>query len=125
MPGPVHPRLPALANRERMLAYPQALSMTSSGLVTPWDISYYLNATLLAVSSFTMPLPSGLYPGAGGMLTITQDGSGSRVITWASGYRGPSGTKPVLSTAANSPDEIAWYSPDGVHVDLSMQSAYS
>lgn len=51
-------------------------------------------------------------------LTLTQDGTGSRVVTWPGSVKWPSGTAPTLSTAAGAIDRVvlstynggtAWY----------------
>lgn len=95
------------------------------GTTVAWDMNAAPNATLTPVQNFTLSNPTNLVPGGGGMLTITQDSTGSRVITWGSAYRFPGGTKFALSTAANSIDQIAWYSPDGTHVDVVGSKAFS
>ena len=41
------------------------------------------------------------------MLTIIQDGTGSRTITWPGTVKWPGGTEGVLSTAANARDKVA------------------
>ena len=119
-----NPKLPSLNTQLRRTNAPQPLTIVS-GAISYWDVNYYTNAKILANASFSMPNPTGLCPGLGGMLTITQDQTGSRSIVWAANYRGPSGVKPVLSTTANAVDQIAWYSPDGKYVDLSMIAAES
>lgn len=103
---------------------PQTLTYSSS---ITWNATLGLNATIActATGNFTLGLPAGLHSGYGGMITITQAATGGQVITWASGFRGAGGTKPTLSTGANNIDEIAWYSPDGSHIDLVGQLNFS
>lgn len=54
-------------------------------------------------------------PAAGGTLSlqITQDGTGSRTITWPSAVKWPSGTAPTLSTAAGAIDVVSLITFDG------------
>ncbi len=59
-----------------------------------------------------------------GIIAITQWTTGGQVVTWDSVYRGPSGVVPVLSMTASTTDEIAWYSPDGVNVDLILHTNF-
>lgn len=103
---------------------PQALTF---GSTVAWGISSGTNATITATSNipFTLSNPTNLSAGQGGMLTFTQFSTGGQIITWDSNYRGPGGVKPTLSTGNGAIDEIAWYSPDGTHVDLVGQLAFS
>jgi hypothetical protein len=84
-------------------------ALTSGATVTPnFDTSY--NFSLTAGISFTLANPSGtITPGQHGTITITQDATGSRVISWGSNWKAAGGTKPVLSTAANAVDTISYY----------------
>lgn len=124
MAGMANPKIPSLNIQMRRTNSPQVLTIVNGG-IPYWDVSYYTNARILANASFSIPTPTGLCPGLGGMLTIIQDQTGSRSIVWGTNYRGSLGAKPVLSTTANAVDQIAWYSPDGKYVDLSMIPAES
>jgi hypothetical protein len=88
------------------------------GVTVAWNMDLAPNATLTPNSNFTVSNPTNLRAGGSGVLTITQDGTGGRVVTWGSAYKGVGGVKPVLSTAANSKDQIGWYSEDGTSVTL-------
>lgn len=103
---------------------PHALTFSSS---ISWNVNSGTNITITCSSNtnFTLNFPSNLTAGMGGMITITQYATGGQVITWGSGFRGPGGVKPVLSTGAGAVDEIAWYSPDGGHIDLVIQKAFT
>jgi lysophospholipase L1-like esterase len=46
-------------------------------------------------------------------LTLIQDATGSRLVTWPSGTRWPGGTAPTLSTSANAADMVELISYDG------------
>jgi len=50
------------------------------------------------------------------MLTLIQDGTGSRTVTWPATVKWPSGTAPTLTTTANARDKVAldW---DGTQYD--------
>lgn len=95
------------------------------GSTVAWNMNTGQNATLTPVQNFTLSNPTNIVAGSSGMLTITQDGTGTRVITWSSAYKFAGGTKVVLSTAASSVDEMAWYSPDGTNVHVSGLLAFS
>ncbi len=98
--------------------YTTPVSLTA-GATVAWDMNAAPNAKLTAAQNFTLSAPSNIIAGSGGMLVITQDATGSRVITWDSAYKFAAGTPIVLSTAANAIDAFSWYSPDGTNVYIS------
>jgi len=51
-------------------------------------------------------LPSNPTVGQGGSIIVTQDGTGSRTLSYAGAWEFPSGTAPTLSTTANAQDRI-------------------
>jgi hypothetical protein len=51
-------------------------------------------------------LPSNPTAGQGGSIIVTQDGTGSRTLSYAGAWEFPSGTAPTLSTTANAQDRI-------------------
>ncbi len=79
-------------------------------------VRYTLNASPVA---FTFPTVSA--PGTGATPTVfahefwlilTQDGTGSRLVTWPVGVKWPAGAAPTLSTAAGKVDVFRFMSPD-------------
>lgn len=94
------------------------------GTTVAWNMASGENATLVPAQAFTLSNPTNLIAGNSGMLTIKQDATGSRVITWGSAYKFPGGSKFVLSTAANAVDQIAFYT-DGTSVFCVGQAAFS
>ena len=57
----------------------------------------------LTVSPCVLTFPAG-QPGRSFLLMLTQDGSGSRTVTWPAGIAWSGGTAPTLTTAANKTD---------------------
>jgi len=51
-------------------------------------------------------LPSNPTVGQGGSIIVTQDGTGSRTLSYAGAWEFPSGTAPTLTTTANGQDRI-------------------
>ena len=96
----------------------------TAGTTVSWNMASGANAKLTPAQNFTLSNPTNMLAGASGMLTITQDATGSRVITWGSAYKFPGGTKFVLSTAASAIDQIAWYT-DGTNVYCVGQAAFA
>lgn len=71
-----------------------------------------------ALESPTSQVKGSLYS-----LAVTQDGTGSRLLTYGTSYRFPSATPPTLSTAAGALDVMLFYS-DGTYFNyLSITKA--
>lgn len=104
--------------------YVPAAALTP-GTTVAWDLDAAAYATLAPVQNFTLSNPSNIVAGGTYTITITQDGTGSRVITWSSAYKFPGGTKFVLSTAIGAIDTITCYSPDGTTLQCVGQAAFS
>jgi hypothetical protein len=83
------------------------------------------NFRFTATSNFTMAMPTNLTPGQSGLIIIAQDGTGSRVVTWASGWVASGGSKPVLSTAAGSIDYVSYFVETTGRVYVSIAPAVS
>ena len=76
-----------------------------ANVAVDWDAA--INFTLTLGGNRTLDNPTNGQPGTWRQLIVTQDGTGSRTITWGSQYRFSGGTDPVLSTAANAVDTFA------------------
>lgn len=83
-----------------------------------------VNATVTLADNRTLACPTDAPAGASGKYQIKQDATGSRLATWASGWKWAGGTDGVLSTGANAIDVLSWWTPDGAvfHV-LTLQKA--
>lgn len=101
-----------------------AASALTPGTSVAWNVTTAQVATLAPVQSFTLSNPTNLVAGGTYIIKITQDATGSRVITWGSVYKFPGGTKFVLSTAANAVDVITCIS-DGTNMYCVGQAAFS
>jgi hypothetical protein len=79
-----------------------------------WDTSAGSVATLTLGGIRTVAAPTNLgiktY-----ILTVNQDATGSRLITWNSVFKWAAGSAPVLSTAANAKDIFSFFS-DGTNL---------
>ena len=51
-------------------------------------------------------LPSNMTVGQGGSIVVTQDGTGSRTLSYAGAWEFPGGTAPTLTTTASAEDRI-------------------
>jgi hypothetical protein len=97
--------------------------LTAGSTVTPnFDASN--NFSLTATSSFTLANPTGtITPGQSGIIAISQDASGGRVITWGSYWKGAGGVKPTLSTSSNAVDLISYYVVSATSIFVSANLA--
>jgi hypothetical protein len=57
----------------------------------------------------TLANPSNQTAGQTGVITITQDGTGSRTLAYGSNWKFPAGAAPTLTTTANAVDVLAYY----------------
>lgn len=82
--------------------------LSPAATITP-DFSLSNNFSLTINQNFTMAFPTNVAAGQSGIIVITQDASGSRLVTWASGWVAAGANKPVLSLSSNSVDYISYY----------------
>lgn len=96
--------------------------MTFGATVTP-NAALSNNFTMTATGNFTMVNPVNLGSGQALNFWITQDATGSRVVTWGTAYQasGGSGTL-VLSTAANAKDLVSCQSDTASTLTCSIQT---
>lgn len=96
--------------------------LTAGSTVTP-NAALSNNFTLTATSSFTMANPTNLLAGQTLNFWITQDATGSRVVTWGSAYQAVGGSATlVLSTAANAKDLVSCASDTVATLTCSIQT---
>jgi hypothetical protein len=86
----------------------------SDGATINWDVDDGNLGTVTIAGNRTIAAPTNL-PVGSMILKLTQDGSGSRTITWNSVFKWSAGAAPVLSTAANALDILSFVS-DGTNV---------
>lgn len=85
-----------------------AVALTHASPTTlDWDAG--INFTWAITASVTLSNPTNGQPGTWRRLQITQDATGSRVVTWGNQYVHPGGVDAVLSTAANAVDTLYIY----------------
>ena len=95
--------------------------LTAGATVTP-DFAVSNNFSLTANQNFTLANPSNLVAGQSGIVAITQDATGGRVISWGTYFKAAGGTKPVLTTTANAVDYISYYVESATRIFVSITS---
>ena len=112
----------ALLGKNQSFTKGQAVTpsiLTSTATVTP-DFSLSNVYTLTATQNFTLALPTGASAGQSGSIIITQDGTGSRTMATAAGYKVPGGTALVLSTASGAKDILSFLVETATTIDLQL-----
>ena len=97
-----------------------ATTLTDDATIA-WDASANQVCKVTLAGNRTMAAPSSQVDGAFYHLTVIQDGTGSRTITWNAVFKWPSDTAPTLTTTASEQDELTFRS-NGTNMYLIGQS---
>lgn len=87
----------------------------TDGATISWNTNDGTSASVTLGGNRTLAAPTNLRNGGSYILRLTQDGTGSRTVTWNSVFKWPNGTAPTLSTAAGSLDILSFTS-DGTNL---------
>lgn len=83
-------------------------ALTDGTTITP-DFAVANNFSVTLGGNRTLANPTNLTAGQSGIITITQDGTGSRTLAFGSYWKFASGTAPTLTTTASAVDVLAYY----------------
>lgn len=97
-------------------------ALTDAATIT-WDANSGEVGTVTLGGNRTLALITNLKVGTY-ILKVTQDGTGTRTLAYAAGYKWPGGVAPVLSTAIGAVDIITFYS-DGTSLFGAIQKAFA
>ena len=87
----------------------EVTALTDGATITP-DFDDADNYSVTLAGNRTLANPSStLIPGQSGVITITQDGSGSQTLAYGDKWMFEGGTAPTLSTAASAVDLLVYY----------------
>ena len=78
-------------------------------------------AVVVLKGNRTLSNPLNMVAGLVYRITVVQDSTGSRTLSYGSAFKFPAGTAPTLTTAANAVDEM-WFSCDGTNMKLCVLS---
>lgn len=84
----------------------QALVTLTDAATISVDMATFANATVTLAGNRTLGSPTNERVGQRGVIFIVQDGTGNRTLAYGSEWKFPSGTAPVLSTAAGAVDML-------------------
>ena len=90
-------------------------ALTDSATIS-WNANSGNMATVTLGGNRTMAAPTNLKAGGSYSLTVTQDGTGTRTITWNSVFKWAGGTAPTLTSTAGRSDLITCISNDGTNL---------
>ena len=97
------------ANDQRRFVVQALGSLTVGTTAVNFALGDRITATLAGAVTFTFSNPT---IGHEYQFVLTQDGTGSRIVTWPT-IRWPGGTTPTLTTTAAKDDVITLTTPDG------------
>lgn len=91
-----------------------ATTLTDAANIT-WDAQLNQVASVTLAGNRTLDNPTNMKDGATYILTVKQDATGSRTLSFGSAYKFPGGTAPTLTAAANAVDILTFVS-DGTNM---------
>ena len=94
----------------------------ASPLNTDASLGNAFHVTL--TSNFTMNFPTNLVAGGTYLWKLTQDATGSRLVTWSGNWKWPGGIAGTLSTTGGAIDLLTAYY-DGTNLYCTLQKAYA
>jgi hypothetical protein len=101
-------------------------TLTDGATITPDFAASNNFEVTLAGTGRTLANPSNITAGQSGVITIKQDGTGSRTIsTYGSNFKFPGGTAPTLSTGANDVDVLSYYCVSATFIAASLGADFS
>jgi hypothetical protein len=86
-----------------------AVSALTDGATITADFALANNFSVTLGGSRTLANPTNITAGQCGVITITQDGTGSRTLAYGSYWKFSAGTAPTLTTTAAAVDVLAYY----------------
>ena len=96
----------------------------SDGANIAWDLSQNQVVSVTLGGNRTLDNPTNQKDGATYIITIKQDATGSRTLSFGGAYQFPGGTAPTLTAAANSEDVLTFVS-DGTNMKGIFQGDFS
>lgn len=101
-------------------------TLTDGATITPDFAASNNFEVTLAGTGRTLANPSNITAGQSGVITIKQDGTGSRTITtYGSNFKFAGGTAPTLSTGANDVDILSYYCVSSTFIAASLGADFS
>ena len=93
------------------MAYQNIITLTDASTIT-MNLAQTNNFTVTLGGSRTMANATNITAGQSGFVVVRQDGTGSRTLTFGTGWRFPGNTAPTLTTTASAVDLIVYTARD-------------
>ena len=93
------------------MAYQNIMTLTDASTITA-NLAQTNNFVVTLGGSRTMANATNITAGQSGFIVVRQDGTGSRTLSFGTGWRFPSATAPTLSTSASAVDLIVYTARD-------------
>lgn len=84
------------------------VALTDGATITP-DFAAGNNYSVTLGGNRTLANPTNIVAGQSGVITVTQDGTGSRTLAFGSYFKFAAGAAPTLTTTAAAVDDLAYY----------------
>jgi len=94
-------------------------ALTDGATITP-DFSAANNFSVTLGGNRTLANPSNITAGQSGVIVITQDGTGSRTLSFGSYWKFPAGTAPTLTTTASKTDTLVYYCESSTRISAQV-----
>lgn len=88
----------------------------TDGTSISWNLNTNQCSHVTLGGNRTLSNPTNMQAGATYILRVIQDGTGSRLLSYGTAYKWPSGVAPTLSTAAGAIDILTFYC-DGTNMN--------
>jgi hypothetical protein len=98
-------------------------SLTYGSSIT-WNLATQQVASVTLTGNATLANPSNMVNGGTYILTITQDGTGSRTLAYGTDYLWPGGVSPNLTTTPGAVDVLTFFS-NGTIMRGAISQGYS
>lgn len=97
----------------------EVTALTDGATITP-DLDDANNFSVTLGGNRTLANPSNCTSGQSGIITITQDGTGSRTLAYGSYWKFSGGTAPNLTTTAGAVDVLAYYVESATRITATL-----
>jgi len=97
----------------------EVTALTDASTITP-DFDDANNFSVTLGGNRTLANPSNCTAGQSGIITITQDGTGSRTLAYGSYWKFSGGTAPTLTTTASAVDVLAYYVESATRITATL-----
>ena len=97
----------------------EVTALTDGATITP-DLDDANNFSVTLGGSRTLANPSNCTAGQSGVITITQDGTGSHTLAYGSYWKFSGGTAPTLTTTGSAVDVLAYYVESATRITATL-----